>query len=217
MLGAAYPDMSRGDRIHSGAGYLAGEHGCPAHGSAVTVAASARAALVAMGSRAGRHAGHRLPRRPRWHRPVSMRPAGARSVAGHGRSSPPAPTPRSARPTQTETRHSSVANDHAYTVLSYPRPAVRWRSSGPFTVWATTGQEARPIRPRPVIRTRSAPTRVRPRGHSSPTGGGPGARPCACLEGSDRLTRCVSALKSHTHARKAPDQPGPSENGHGWA
>jgi poly(3-hydroxybutyrate) depolymerase len=49
MLGAAYPDTYAAIGIHSGAGYLAGEHGCPAHGSASTVTASARAAWLRWG------------------------------------------------------------------------------------------------------------------------------------------------------------------------
>jgi poly(hydroxyalkanoate) depolymerase family esterase len=49
MLGAAYPDLYTAIGIHSGAGYLAGEQGCPANGSDGNGDGSA---LAAMGSRA---------------------------------------------------------------------------------------------------------------------------------------------------------------------
>ena len=119
MLGAAYPDVYAAIGIHSGAGYLAAEHGCPAHGSASTVTASARAALVAMGSRAGVMPvivfhGDRdgtVPYR-----------CGQQALAQWLATDDLVRRYQHRGPlvlTQTETRHSSVANGHAYTVLSY--------------------------------------------------------------------------------------------------
>ena len=119
MLGAAYPDLYAAIGIHSGAGYLAAEHGCPAHGSASTVTASARAALVAMGSRAGVMPvivfhGDRdgtVPYRC-GQQALAQWLATDDLVRQHQHRGP-------ILRTETETRHSSVANDHAYTVLSY--------------------------------------------------------------------------------------------------
>jgi poly(hydroxyalkanoate) depolymerase family esterase len=119
MLGAAYPDMYAAIGIHSGAGYLAGEHGCPAHGSTSTITASARAALVAMGSRAavmpvivfhGDRDGT-VPYRC-GQQALAQWLATDDLVRRYQHRGP-------LLPTQTETRHSSVANGHAYTVLSY--------------------------------------------------------------------------------------------------
>ena len=119
MLGAAYPDIYAAIGIHSGAGYLAGEHGCPAHRSASSVTASARAALMAMGSRAGVMPvivfhGDRdgtVPYR-----------CGQQALAQWLATDDLVRQYQHRGPlvlTQTETGHSSVANDHAYTVLSY--------------------------------------------------------------------------------------------------
>ena len=156
---------------------FAGEHGCPARGSVSSIGASARAALAAMGSRAGVMPvivfhGDRdgtIPYR-------CGQQALAQWVATddlvlqreHGAPLPSIPT---------DSSHPGVAGERAYDVLSYAEmPGARLRSSGLFTGWASTGPAARPIRRRPGTPTRSAPTRVRSHGHSSPTGGGPGAR-----------------------------------------
>ncbi len=206
MLGAAYPDMYAAIGIHSGAGYLAAEHGCPARGSAGTITASARRCAGRHGVTRRRHAGHRLPRRPRWHRPVPVRPASAGPVADHRRSCPPVPTPRSAAPDPDRTRHSSVANDHAYTVLSLPTQtgcpvAQLWSIHGMGHYWS--GGSAGPA----SARTRPA----RPRRECGLAGillhwRGPAARRLRASTKRSFRTRCVSALKSLEHARKAPDQ-----------
>jgi poly(hydroxyalkanoate) depolymerase family esterase len=119
MLGAAYPDVYAAIGIHSGAGYLAGEHGCPVHVSASTTAASARAALVAMGSRAavmpvivfhGDRDGT-VPYRC-GQQALAQWLATDDLVLQDQHRGPRLSTP-------TETSHPSVANKHAYTVLSY--------------------------------------------------------------------------------------------------
>lgn len=123
MLGAAYPDVYAAIGIHSGGGYLAAEHGCPAHGSASSIAPSARAALAAMGSRAGvmpviLFHGDRdgtIPYRC-GQQALAQWLATDDLVLRHERRGPLLTTP-------TETSHPRIANEHAYTVLSYAETA----------------------------------------------------------------------------------------------
>jgi poly(hydroxyalkanoate) depolymerase family esterase len=117
ILGAAYPDLFTAIGIHSGAGYLAGEQGCPATGS--NSDGSAHAALAAMGPRA------RVMPVIVFHGDGDGRiPYGCGQQAlaqwlatddlvlqrQHRGLLPSAPT---------ESSHPSVAGAHAYTVFSY--------------------------------------------------------------------------------------------------